>query len=1423
MQLQIRHIDSEWEGKLHFTVVHEGKQSKLISLKSPWENMIGQQSLLQGLQWYLEKYLELPIDNFKMRAEETLAMLSKWGRDCFDALFDSGGNAQNWYRDARHKDLSNLKLEIVSDDAAVLSWPWEVLESQHDGLLAQQCRIERRLDNIGDVRSSPKAFVKDRLNILYIIARPYGDNDVGVQTLARPLVDFVKDCGWPVYVDILRPPTFDKLRAVLEEKPHFYHIVHFDGHGGFDEHPSSGSAYTDSRNIQDKYARLTGQLIFEKGDIGQEADEIPASMLGELLRKHNIPVMVLNACQSAMHAADPFASVAVSLLHAGIRNVVAMSYSLWVSGAEVFVPAFYKQLFTTSDISGAIQAGRREMFRNHMRDTYYGKTLFHDWMVPVLYQQSTEDILPKLESGAARVSALPDESQYIGDYGFIGRDRAIRQLERAIRGKPAGILIHGMAGEGKTTLAKGFLHWLEATNGLGHGAFWFSFEDIHSAEYIINKLTSAFFGTDAMALRTDQNLTVVTQVLRENHFLIVWDGMESAFGIPGTEVSALLPEEDRAVLKKFLHDLRGGKTKVIITSRSTEPWLAPQECFRLPLSGLQGEELWRYCNAVVSDLGLTVNREDASYNRLMQMLAGNPLVVRAILLRLAEPGRTASQLAADLENGFKAADGVEEAKRIQAALSVFERGLDSDFAPVLRLLGMHEHFADVDLLSDMIEATGMDAPIDRCFDALERSGLCNQIGDSIYQLHPALRTYLTRIHPEKVSEQKAFIDVMGNLADAYAPKELHEQHYVFALFSANFLRALRLAEELDMQKRVLALTQALAVYSKNTHNLFDADRMFSQLAKAASNYNEAHCEAAAYHQLGIVAQERRDLNAAEGWYKKSMDISLKQGDEHGAASTYHQLGIVAQERRDLNAAEGWYKKSMDISLKQGNEHSAASTYHQLGIVAQERSDLNAAEGWYKKSLDISLKQGNEHSAASTYHQLGIVEEERRDLDAAENWYVKSLEISLKQGNEHSAASTYHQLGIVAQERSDLNAAEGWYMKSLDISLKQGNEHSAASTYHQLGIVEEERRDLDAAENWYMKSLEISLKQDDELGAARTYHQLGIVAEERRDLDAAENWYMKSLDIKLKQGDEHSAARTYHQLGIVAEKRRDLNAAEGWYMKSLEISLKQGDEHSAARTYHQLGIVAEERRDLNTAEGWYMKSLEISLKQGDEHGAASTYHQLGIVTQERRDLNAAEGWYMKSLEISLKQGNERGAAGTYHQLGNVAQERRDLNAAEGWYMNSLEISLKQGNERGVSLTYHQLGMVAQERRDFVAAEGWFMKSLDIKLKQGNEHGASRTYHQLGAVSEVRGDKNAAEAWYRKALVISLKQGDEHGAAYTYHQLGKVAEERRDFNAAELLYKQSLDIFERYQDEYSTSIVMASLDRCIIVARGVQSYE
>ena len=98
-----------------------------------------------------------------------------------------------------------------------------------------------------------------------------------------------------------------------------------------------------------------GCLIFEEDDQGKP-DPITAEQLSVLLRQHHIPAIVLNACQSAMvdqGAKDPFASVAAALLKSGIRSVVAMAYSLYVSGAQEFLPAFYRDLFRTGNVAEA--------------------------------------------------------------------------------------------------------------------------------------------------------------------------------------------------------------------------------------------------------------------------------------------------------------------------------------------------------------------------------------------------------------------------------------------------------------------------------------------------------------------------------------------------------------------------------------------------------------------------------------------------------------------------------------------------------------------------------------------------------------------------------------------------------------------------------------------------------------------------------------------------------------------------------------------------------------------------------------------------------------------------------------------------------------------------------------------------------------
>ena len=839
--------------------------------------------LLQELRWYLEDFLVYPFPPETDHANRVLGALQEWGEEVFQALFE-GGRAGHWFHTATAGNYSDLTLRIQSDDPRILAWPWEALRDPEAGApLAHTCRMERRLNNVPDPRTLPDSLPKDSVNILLVVARPYGEKDVRFRSIARPLIELIEERKLPAHVDLLRPPTFKQLDEHLKSHPGYYHILHFDGHGSYGNGHGHGSHH---------FQGPEGQLVFETEE-GKD-DPVSAEKLNILLKEHAVPGVVLNACQSAMisaEATDPFASVAASLVRAGMRSVTAMAYTLYVSGAQKFLPPFYEDLFDKGDFAEAVRAGRRAMLRDDKRVCARGEFPLQDWLLPVTYQQQPIDFsFAKQAEPQPRESKLPQEiGEELRRSGFVGRDSAVLDLERALRRPPAGILVEGMGGVGKTTLARGFLDWLDKTNGLGQGCVWFGFQEIRTADYVLNRLSEAFFGAQFATATMEQRIDMLAGHLRDNRFLIVWDNFESASGIEGTSVTANLSEEDRGWLRRFLEKLRGGASKVIITSRSPEKWLSHKDCYRLPLRGLDGEERWEYCRAILRDLGLTVNRKDPKQVELMDFLRGHPLAMRMVLPKLAE--MTAGQVVEALRSNVSSL-GLDA---IGATVRFIEDGLPEELRPLLVPLGMHEGFVDVRLIEMMGQQVGEEWTrdrIERLFSALRIGGLLWEAGQGVWVMHPVLSGYLRPKEQSRtrkgagppaeaggsVAWERAFVDVLGQLADAYAPKPLHEQRVVFHLHGANFHYALSEAERLGMETHVGALTQALAAYAQNTRDFAGAARLFERQAEHSKATGSQKSEAAAYHQLGRIAQEQRDFAAAEKWYQKSLAIEEKQGE-----------------------------------------------------------------------------------------------------------------------------------------------------------------------------------------------------------------------------------------------------------------------------------------------------------------------------------------------------------------------------------------------------------------------------------------------------------------------------------------------------------------------------------------------------------------
>ena len=910
--LAIEHVDGSSPAAFKLTRLEDGKSLSSVAIGSPYEFPVeGRPNslLMRELRWYLEQFLDYPFHPETDHADHVLEALRAWGTQAFNALFDRR-DAGDWLG---HSSI----LQVRADDPHVLSWPWEALyDPQADAYLAHQRRMERRLNRLPDPQPAAD-LPNERVNILLVVCRPF-EHDVRYRSIARPLIELIQSKNLPAHVDILRPPTFDQLREHLRQHPGYYHVLHFDGHGAY------GPSYSSTHQVMGHQ----GHLIFEKENGG--ADPKSAKDIAALLHEYAVPAVVLNACQSATldeQAEDSFAAVATALVQSGIRSVVAMAYSLYVSGAQVFLPAFYGRLFESGNVAEGVRAGRQQMLADKNRMSPRGSFPLEDWLLPVLYQQAPLDFAFATKARPeTRESRLPQEvGEYRDAYGFIGRDGPILTMERALQLKTPCILVQGLGGVGKTTLARGFLRWLDETGGLD-AALWFDFRDIHSAEYLLNRTGEAFYGGDFGAQRNKIDLLV--DALRERRVLMVWDNFESA--------AENLPSKDHGELARFLDAISGTRGKVIMTSRSQEEWLGQSRRFQLPLSGLEGEERWEYCEIILRELGVKVDRDDPELKELMDQLAGHPLAMRVVLPKLEH--MTAANVSEALRTNIAelGLSGQEEQGRLFATLRFVELGLPEQLRSMIGLVGLHEAYLDADYLEAMAEQVDPDwarQRIDELVAALANAGLVRDIGQSTYEIHPLLTSYLRSRGEASEACQRAFVDVMGSLADQVAPLDYDKQRGPFLLHGANFHFSMQLSQRLTMEQPVLVLTHSIAAYAQNSRNFVEASRLFAELAQRAAALADWRHEASAYHQLGMIAEEQRDFATARRWYLKSLAVKEKHGDLDGAARTYHQLGVIAQRQQDFATAREWYLKSLAVREQQRDLHGAALTYNQLGDIA----------------------------------------------------------------------------------------------------------------------------------------------------------------------------------------------------------------------------------------------------------------------------------------------------------------------------------------------------------------------------------------------------------------------------------------------------------------------------------------------------------
>ncbi|NET33075.1 MAG: tetratricopeptide repeat protein [Cyanothece sp. SIO1E1] len=1076
------------------------------------------------------------------------------------------------------------------------------------------------------------------------------------------------------------------LSAHLERKEGYYHIIHFDAHGGLMTYEQFQQGVQRDRYVfQSRYGRQDIEpydgvkaFLFLEGAGKGKAEPVEAQELAGLLTNKGIPICILNACQSGKQLRAPLSngdnadtpnediaeveahetSLGSRLMAAGVQMVVAMGYSVTVSAAALMMAKLYSQLFAQNGIPEAIRLGRKELYNQKNRRVYFNQRVeLEDWLLPVVYANREVDL--KLREFAPREKAeylVQRRQRYrfeLPTYGFVGRDLEILKIEKALL-RHNILLLRGMGGTGKTTLLSYLREWWQTTHFV-NDVFYFGYDETaHTLQQILRVMgkglypdTYEFAVFEAMPI--EAQMEDLADKLRARPYALMLDNLESVTG-QALAIQNTLPAAERGAIREFLKLLRGGKTKVVLGSRSGEDWLADTftvdgKANRYQLGGLDPESRTvlaeKILDAQVKDpQRIAALRTDDCFKRLMKLLAGYPLAMEVVLANLAR------QTPQEILAGLNAADvdlnvgGEDKTNNILKCVEYSHSNLSPDAQKLLVCLAPFNSFIDrADLANYGKQLKQLEPFQEYDFewfdDAVQEAiqwGLLSPINSEnprLLTIQPIFPYFLrTKLNDLDAATCDALYDGFKThyqgLARSYRqlmkskdPNERQLGLFFCRLEYENLYSALKICLE---KQESIDIFFCLFQFFYLNQAIQDAIKLSEFVCKFQETYpteiriGKIGLEITmAFDRLAYCYMATQNYQDARLTYEKVLRITpqLREVSENqkksALASTYHQLGRVAQELREYEQARAHYQQALDIYIEYNDRYSQARTYHQLGIVAEALREYEQARSHYQQALDIYIEYNDRYSQARTYHQLGRVAQELREYEQARSHYQQALDIKIEYNDRYSQACTYHQLGIVAQELREYEQARSHYQQALDINIEYNDRYSQASTYHQLGIVAEALREYEQARAHYQQALDIYIEYNDRYSQASTYHQLGIVAEALREYEQARAHYQQALDINIEYNDRYSQASTYGQLGLLAKAQDDYEQAQQHLQQALAIFIEFNDKHSVgialqglARIYQVTqsdGILTDVAQLLNqTVEE--VKQLFDSLSSGD---------------------------------------------------------------------------------------------------------------------------------------------------------------------------------------------------------------------------------
>ncbi|MFN7637624.1 MAG: tetratricopeptide repeat protein [Pseudanabaena sp.] len=689
--------------------------------------------------------------------------------------------------------------------------------------------------------------------------------------------------------------------------------------------------------------------------------------------RFRLPRLVfLSGCrtgQAGEQGATP--SMAEALLNLGLAAVLGWGRPIGDEVATLAAACLYESLASANSLVEAIAATYQKLREQNISNWYllrlYGRGKL-EVSLAALVLPLGDRLLP-VSSEIEQLFLDPDDAttpRVVRREDFVGRRRILQSSLRRLQGNDLGVLLHGMGGLGKTTVAKRLLERIADPQNSNYDTIFIykQFDEDKLLKELQDNCT-ADAGHEVLngKLPLMQKLTkFLKEGMNEKDrcLMFVLDDFEvnleeNAFGawVLKYEVVEPLMALVSAIARSGL------RHRLIVTCRydfNLPDVALNARLFRVPLFSLRGVDLKKKCDRLAGFKLPMLSREDAEPLVALQKQAiavadGNPRLLEWLAAILPNDLLTEAQKQEVLDRmNAKQTEFREHilAETLLAQQSpdlreMLRLGLVFDLpVPELVFAKVCEGVENLKVHQDRAKAIGL----------LESNSppFLRGAGGDLYRVPKILVELLS---PEFTQE-----------IYATAARELYrvwwESDYNISEDEALEIHRLALLD--DEKEIAVTINQSLAVNWNNKSRYREVVNICKSTLSVIENYSTLHNLAKAENNLGAMEDCLHH-------YQRALELCPDEAIKE-KATIIHNFAIVKAQQGQVDQAIALYQQSLEIKESIGNVHGKAATLHQMAGIYAQQGQVDQAIALYQQSLEITERIGYVQGKAVTLQWLG---------------------------------------------------------------------------------------------------------------------------------------------------------------------------------------------------------------------------------------------------------------------------------------------------------------------------------------------------------------------------------------------------------------------------------------------------------------------